>query len=60
MWSAGACSRCLPLGLARACSSDQPHFAAVREVVILSEVPRFFSSRGLCAARDAVEGPLLD
>jgi hypothetical protein len=24
MWSAGACSRCLPLGLARACSSHQP------------------------------------
>src|SRR6185312_14928170 len=27
---------------------------------ILSEVPRFFSSRGVCAARDGVEGPLFD
>ena len=32
----------------------------LRGVVILSEVPRFFSSRGVCAARDAAEGPLLD
>jgi len=28
--------------------------------VILSEVPRFSLSRGLCAARDAVEGSLFD
>ena len=25
MWSAGACSRCLPSGLARTCSSRSPH-----------------------------------
>ena len=30
------------------------------DVVILSEVPRFFFSRGVCAARDGVEGPLFD
>jgi hypothetical protein len=28
--------------------------------VILSGLPRFFSSRSFCAARDAVEGPLFE
>src|SRR5690348_18432118 len=35
MWSAGACSRCLPLGLARACSSHQPERCFVFCVAVI-------------------------
>jgi hypothetical protein len=34
--------------------------APLQCAVILSEAPRFSPSRGFCAARDAVEGPLFD
>ncbi len=39
---------------------DVHHSPRTTGLVILSEVPRFFSSRDVCAARDAVEGSLFD
>src|SRR5579862_4824539 len=38
IWSAGACSRCLPLGLARACSSHQPERCFVFCVAVMLPV----------------------